>query len=338
MFSHAHKLSALLLSGLVLVACDQTTTAPDGGNADRLPDHELAALSNAWITRANLPRVERFGLTTAVVPNAAGQSVLYAIGGQTGTGGSLSNVQAYNVATNSWSDRAPLPRPLFWTNGAGVINGKIYVSGGVASNRNFRAELYQYDPKTDTWTERAPMPTQGFRGISGVIDNRLYVVTNCDQEDCFDGIITAALYRYNPATDRWVVLPPPAHYHGWGFGGVIGGKFYVTGGTSALEVFDPATNHWTEKTPLPRPRWLGAGAALGGRLYVIGGFRGNSDDSETIVATTSVYDPATDTWSNRAPFPEPFINLSASRVVLNGQARIHVVGGTRPGNNRAFVP
>ena len=182
------------------------------------------------------------------------------------------------------------------------------------------------------------MPTQGFRGITGVIDNRLYVVTNCDQEDCFD-FVSMAFYRYNPSTDRWVVLPAPAHYHAWGFGGVIGGKFYVTGGTNALEVFDPATNQWTERTPMPRRRWLGAGAALGGRLYVIGGFRGELDGtSETIVATTSVYDPATDTWSNRAPFPEPFINLSASRVVLNGQPRIHVVGGARPGNNRAHIP
>ena len=265
------------------------------------------------------------------------KSVLYAIGGST-RGGSLSNVQAYNVATNSWSDRGPLPRPLYWTNWAGVIDGKIYISGGIASNDNFRAELYEYDPKTDTWRERAPMPTQGFRGITGVIDNRLYVVTDCDQEDCFD-FVSRAFYRYNPATNRWVVLPAPAYYHGWGFGGVIGGKFYVTGGSSALEVYDPATNQWTEKAPMPRRRWLGAGATLGGQLYVIGGFRDDPDGVSTIsVATTSVYNPVTDTWSTRAPFLEPFIDLVASRVVFNGKPRIHVVGGTRPGNNRAYIP
>jgi len=120
---------------------------------------------------------------------------------------------------------------------------------------------------------------------------------------------------------------------------VIGGKFYVTGGSNALEVYDPATNRWTKRAPMPRRRWLGAGAVLGGRLYVIGGFRSAPDGSaQDIVATTSVYNPATDTWSTRAPFPEPFINLSARRVVLNGKQRIHVVGGTRPGNNRAYIP
>ncbi|MEZ0334082.1 MAG: Kelch repeat-containing protein, partial [Gemmatimonadales bacterium] len=116
-------------------------------------------------------------------------------------------------------------------------------------------------------------------------------------------------------------------------------KFYVTGGSSALEVYDPATNQWTEKAPMPRRRWLGAGATLGGQLYVIGGFRDDPDGVSTIsVATTSVYNPATDTWSTRAPFPEPFIDLVASRVVFNGKPRIHVVGGTRPGNNRAYIP
>jgi N-acetylneuraminic acid mutarotase len=164
MFSRAPQLSALLLSGLVLIACDRTPTAPDGAEADRLSDRELAALSNAWITRANLPRVERFRLTTAVVPNAAGQSLLYAIGGSTATGGSLSNVQAYNVATNTWSDRAPLPLPLYSTNGAGVIKGKIYVSGGIASNRNYRAELFEYDPETDIWTERPRCRPRGSGG------------------------------------------------------------------------------------------------------------------------------------------------------------------------------
>ena len=42
----------------------------------------------------------------------------------------LAKVTAYNVATNTWTDRRPLPVPLAWSNGAGVINGKIYVSGG----------------------------------------------------------------------------------------------------------------------------------------------------------------------------------------------------------------
>ena len=74
---------------------------------------------------------ERWGLAVADVPNAAGQSILYAIGGQTATGTPLGRVQAYNVATNTWTWKASLPLPLSETNGAGVINGKIYISAGL---------------------------------------------------------------------------------------------------------------------------------------------------------------------------------------------------------------
>ncbi|MEZ0332501.1 MAG: hypothetical protein ACAI18_00725, partial [Gemmatimonadales bacterium] len=82
MSSHAQQLSVLVLSGLILVACDQAPTAPGDAAAERLPDRGLAALANTWVNRANLPKVERTALTTAVVTNAAGQSVLYAIGGR----------------------------------------------------------------------------------------------------------------------------------------------------------------------------------------------------------------------------------------------------------------
>jgi len=146
------------------------------------------------------------------------------------------------------------------------------------------------------------------------------------------------LYRYDPATDQWAVLPAPPHFHGWGYGGVIGGKFYVTGGSDALDVYDPATNTWSSRASLPRRRWLGAAAALGGKLYVAGGFQDDPDGTTKIVRSTIVYDPATDTWTSRAPYPTPFINRAGSRVVFEGQPRIEVVGGAKPGNNLAYIP
>jgi N-acetylneuraminic acid mutarotase len=89
---------------------------------------------------------------------------------------------------------------------------------------------------------------------------------------------------------------------------------------------------------MPRRRWLGAGVALGGKLYVIGGYTENPDGSIKAVRTTSVYDAATDTWATKAPMPTARAHFAASRVVLNGQPRIEVVGGLRPGNNLAYIP
>jgi hypothetical protein len=66
--------------------------------------------------------------------------------------------------------------------------------------------------------------------------------------------------------------------------------------------------------------------ALRGKLYVL------KDGS------TSVYDPTTDSWTSKAPMPIRLATITASKVLVNGQPRIEVVGGTRPGNNLAYIP
>jgi N-acetylneuraminic acid mutarotase len=329
----------LALSAFALAACADETTQPNSATEPQAIAPELAVASNTWVLRRDMP-FQRSGLTTAVVPNASGQSILYAIGGTSGGDAALSRVQAYNVATNTWSWKAPLPTPLFWTNGAGVINGKIYVSGGATSYRSFVNALFMYDPATNAWTRKRGMPTTTFRGVTGVLNGRLYVLTGCDQEDC-ENFVQQAFYRYDPATDQWATLPTPSNYHAsWGMAAVIGGKFYVAGGSSGgaeLDVYDPVTNRWTTKAPLPQPRWLGGAAALGGRLYVIGGLR-QDPDGVVAVRSVTVYNPATNTWGNKAPLPDARISIAASRVVLNGQARIEVVGGSLPGNNLQYIP
>ena len=105
--------------GIVLLnvtACSETATEPD--NLTLGPPLAAVTASNTWIARADMPGTERWHLTVATIPNAAGQSILYTIGGKTsssdfdGNGGSLDKVQAYNVATNTWSPRAALPLPV----------------------------------------------------------------------------------------------------------------------------------------------------------------------------------------------------------------------------------
>jgi len=320
---------------LILASCGDSTTETE--TAGDTPPAALAAAANSWITRADLPSTERWALAAATVTNAAGQSILYTIGGRTATGGSLSKVQAYNVATNSWSYKASLPVPLYWSNGAGVINRKIYISGGLTGYKAYSAALYVYDPAANSWTRKHDMPNTTFRGVTGVIDGKLYVLTGCDQEDC-DRYEPRAFYRYNPVTDRWVSLPTPTSQVGGRMGGVMGKKFYVTGGGNQLDMYDPATNLWAARAPMPQQHSRGAAAALAGKLYVTGGYQEEPDGTIESVLTTSVYDPTTNTWATRAPMPTAHSDFAASRVVFNGRPRIEVVGGTRPGNNLQYIP
>jgi N-acetylneuraminic acid mutarotase len=344
----SHSFYPYLLAATVTAAlgCKDevpSPTGPEPAPASAVPDFAVA--SNSWITRRDMPSTQRWSLATATVENAAGQSILYVIGGATATGGSLSAVQAYNVATDTWTYKASLPTPLFSTNGAGVVNGKVYISGGLSGYQAYRSLVYMYDPATNTWTRKRDMPHPTSGGVTEVINNQLYVLTNCGPDFCNFSDDVPLFYRYDPATDVWTSLPAPRNSHSEGMAGVMGGKFHVTGGFTGvgnprrLDVYDPATNQWTGKLSIPRQRWKAVGVALAGKLYLIGGYEMTADGSAApAIRKTTVYDPRTDTWTTKAPLPSARADVGGSRVKLNGKPRIEVVGGTRPGNNLAYIP
>ncbi len=337
-----HRLTGVgLLAGCVALAGCNDINEPVTTTPSSPETPSLAIAANSWVTRANNPSVQRQGFATAPIKNSAGQYVVYMIGGATVSGGSLSNNLAYNVSTNTWSWKKPLPVPLYHTNGVGVIGGKLYISGGMSGSKSSSNALYMYDPVANTWTQKASMPGFNYAGVTGVINNKLYVYTQCFQAEC-----SSAFYRYDPVTNRWTTLPTAntadgyARWHGSGTGGVTGGKFYVVGGSVSpeLDVYDPVGNRWSTGAPLPKPRWEVAGGILQGKLYVIGGHQGEADGSiSTNVRTNSVYDPATNRWTDKAPLPAGRSNFSASPVALDGQLRMGVFGGPTP-NNLAYIP
>jgi len=341
--------AALALTALFLTACSDRLTEPEPQTADITPtaDAPDLAATNTWLTKADMPDTPRDQLAAATITNSAGQSIVYAIGGHVIGSGRTGRVQAYNVSTNTWVSRLRWPVAAWNTNGTGVINGKIYISGGITGDKVFSSQLYVYDPASNVWTRKSDMPDDSWGGISGVINNQLYVLTCTElEEDCYDDHTRPELYRYDPRADQWSFEGYAPTQAGRPFGGVIGGKLYFTGANSLQDgggarftVYDPATKQFTAKTPLSKARTSGAGyATLGAKLYIFGGFERQSDGSLLNVRTTRVYDPATDSWSAGAPMPTLRLGIAATRVVLNGKARIEVVGGPKPGNNLQYLP
>jgi N-acetylneuraminic acid mutarotase len=332
----------IAISGAVLLTSCAEPTGPS-----RLASPELAVTSNTWIARADIPTTSRRWFAAASLSNAAGQSLVYIVAGLNSTGNRIGSNQVYNVASNSWSRKANLPTAIYATNGIGVIKGKLYLSGGYGANHDTRNELYMYDPNSDNWSAKASMPTWTYGGVSGVINDQLYVLTSCNDGDgCAPEAAKSVFYRYDPVTDLWTSLPLPTVGHELGMAGVIGQKFYVAGGrdgafqgaTRVLEVYDPVTNVWTTKAPMGNPRWGAAGTAVGGKLYVFGGEVDKADGSSSIVPTASVYNPSTNTWSTKTPMPSARHGIAAVRVALNDRPRAEVLGGERVGSNVAYIP
>ena len=117
----------------------------------------------------------------------------------------------------------------------------------------------------------------------------------------------------------------------------VGDQIYVVGGfekpslgnvmhlaiTQSVEAYDSKTDRWTSKAPMPIGlHHVGIGVA-GGRLYVVGGYSHSGLSVWSPVATVYAYDPATDTWAERAPMPTARGALSVTEY--DGQ--LYAIGG-----------
>jgi PKD repeat protein len=116
-------------------------------------------------------------------------------------------------------------------------------------------------------------------------------------------------------------------------GGVIDGKIYVFGGNGnpkginlkSTEMFDPETHLWIYKSSNENNNGQGVeeltGAVFNDKLYVFGAWGGGTPYG--VFNFVQKYDPATDTWTSKAPKPTPV--SSAIATIYNGE--IFVFGG-----------
>jgi N-acetylneuraminic acid mutarotase len=334
--SHPAVRAALVLLSLAGAACSDDlplpTAADPGPPMTTVPGTELAAetVPNSWASRIRMPTA-RVGLVAATV-----NGIIYAIGGS--DRGALQKVEAYNPNTSTlvaWTTKAPLPAARHLPNGAAVINGKIYVTGGLTPLGPAR-HLFVYDVASNSWTTKASMPIRSHGGGAAAIDGKLWVLATPEGQDGFFTSPTR-LFRYDPATDTWSEREPPPHHHHRAVVRAINGKLYAAGGMTKtlrnevtyeyepepwaeLDVYDPATNVWTTKASMPTARWGAAGGVIDGKLYVAGG-RG-TDYSP--LSTLELYDPATNTWAARAKMLTAREGTGAA--VAGGV--FHVLGGT----------
>ena len=123
---------------------------------------------------------------------------------------------------------------------------------------------------------------------------------------------------------------------------IVDGKIFVIGGSlrlkmdeygdqslSTVEMYDPKTDTWEGKANMPTVRSNVSVSVVDGRIYAIGGSklkkyqvpRGFGIESEEL-PTVEMYDPATDTWTQKTDMPTP---RKTKTCVVDG--KIYAVGG-----------
>jgi hypothetical protein len=104
--------------------------------------------------------------------------------------------------------------------------------------------------------------------------------------------------------------------------------FFLTASCIAVKpVFsstDPAEDTWVSKARMNQARTGLGVVAVGGKIYAIGGTASNSPSiPDSVLGTNEEYDPATNTWTIKAPMPTPRTKF----VIAAYENQIFCIGG-----------
>lgn len=244
------------------------------------------------------------------------------LGGYPASRVTVSTVQVYDPASNSWRLTTPLllgvnhPMPA-------VANGKSYVIGGQTDTGSaYVNNVQEFNPATSNWSYKAPMPPARGAGAAAVIGDLIYVAGGRPPRGNDFAV-------YHASSNTWQTLPNLPTQRNHLAACAIDGKIYVVGGrlqagftsamTNILEVFDPATSQWSTRAPMPTTRDGINGIAANGSFFVFGGEGPNGGFDEM-----EMYVPAQNRWYALEPLPIAVHGVTGAAFV-NGW--IHLPGG-----------
>jgi len=261
--------------------------AREGPDVDSINDQLfiLAAPSDpasVWESRAPLPEPRHH-------PNLVGHGrFVFAIGGfRAGNGGiweMLPNTTRYELASDQWTEMAPMPVQYAETC-AVSLGGLIHVATGRqpngSTNANWpdhgdRGDHFAYDASKDSWTRRAPNPNPRNSAAGAVLNGQFHIVGGRRVNDG-NSVHHEA---YDPVADAWQTRAPLPQAQGGLAAAVAGGKLVAFGGEyfdngggvyPQVWVYDPETDHWNAGPDMLTPRHGLGGVSLGGEIYAIGG-------------------------------------------------------------------
>ncbi len=230
---------------------------------------------------------------------------LYLLGGRR-----IQPVDAYDPATNSWSQLAAPPLELHHFQ-ALERNGEIWVIGAMTGpfpNETPVPNVYIFNPARNEWRKGPEIPEERRRGGGGVVehDGLIYLVGGIQRGHM--GGFVSWLDRWDPRSGEWEILPDAPHARDHFQAVVIDGKIYAAGGrqtsretgavfsntVAEVDAYDLVSGKWsTLEDPLPTPRAGTSSMALDGCLLVAGG---EADTRNRAFREVEAYDTRQGFW------------------------------------------
>lgn len=245
-------------------------------------------IANTWTSKA--PALTSRAIAGGGVINGK----LYVVGGCIGSDcriGTTNVLEAYDPATNSWTNLAAMPTTRSGV-ATGVINGRLYVAGGTGACPPCGAltTVESYDPVANTWRTETALPSGVNVARGAVINNVFYVVGGYTWTT---SSVVNSVYAFDPLNSLWTAkatMPTARNVHGVE---AVNGILYAFGGgastatTAVVEAYDPVANFWTAKASMPVAKYGMGTGVINGRIYSAGG----ADSAGTALSTVDIYQP-----------------------------------------------
>ncbi|HSN76445.1 MAG TPA: LuxR C-terminal-related transcriptional regulator, partial [Anaerolineae bacterium] len=311
-FAAAVLVLAILLLPGVLSRLEARPTANDLSDAGR---QRLGAPqrveASRWTSLAPLPEPRsRLALV-------AFDDRLAAIGGE-GPAGVSGATFLYDTEANGWLSGSDKPTPVSNVQ-AGVMDGLVYVPGGVTVDGVASRVLEVYDLAGDAWTARSALPAPLSGYALAVFDQQLYLFGGWDGTDYVDSV-----WVYDPAADGWSSRSPMPNTVGFAAAAALPDRILVAGGFdggqeyAACSAYYPTEDRWEACAPMNLPRGGLGMAADGASAYAIGG------GWQRAATFNERYDSLTNTWSS---IPSPVQGQWLLPGVAGRGSLIYAVGG-----------
>lgn len=296
-----------------------------GGMSDGDALKSVAALDLTTATWTALPDLgtARHGAAVAAV----GKTV-YAIGGSTGASNQITaSAESLKLAPRKpqpaaeWRllPDAPTARLMMAST---VLDGKIFVAGGMLGHAETLDTFESYDPKTGDWETLPSLPVPLHHATATAYRGEVVVIGGASET-----VTEASNKVFAFRNGKWEELPSLQHARAAPSAAVVDDKIVVVGGqddkklVTQTEVFDG--DSWTTAADMPTPREHLAAVSDGVYVYAVGGRSLSADENS---AAFERFDPESGSWEKLTDMPTPRGSYGAALI----DGRIISVGGEEP--------
>lgn len=268
----------------------------------------------------------RGGHTATILPNFK----VFIAGGKNERGSILASTEVYDPTTETFSPGTKMSIPREGHAAASLADGKILIAGGATRGGIPLSSCEVYDYETEKFTTRGSMHARRVRPTAIVLrDGRVLLIGGQNGSQPLDSAET-----YDLLTGKWKLVGKMSFARvGHTATLLADGRVLVVGGTgnqhsvlASAEIFDPKSNQFSRSGDLHQARSMQTDALLPDGNVLIAG--GAGDTKATVpLASTELFDPATNSFSVSGSMTEPRMKLPDAALLLDG--RILLVGGER---------